>query len=228
MTRPSHISDSLPAAVLWDMDGTIIDSEPYWMDAEFNLVAEHGGEWNDEKAHHLVGKNLWYSAEFLRSQGNVAMPAAEIIDHLQSIVIERMGELTPWRPGALGLISRFADLGVPQALVTMSWSPLANALVDILPPDTFSTVVSGDRVTNGKPHPEPYLLALAELGLSERRADVVAIEDSPTGIASAVASGVQVIAIPHIVEIVPGPYRIVNSLTDLTPDLMLAPVSVEN
>jgi beta-phosphoglucomutase-like phosphatase (HAD superfamily) len=91
------------------------------------------------------------------------------------------------------------DAGVPSALVTMSWRSLADAVLAALPDDTFSAVITGDEVEHGKPHPEPYLAAARALGVEV--GDCVAIEDSPTGVRSAVAAGVPTIAVPHVVPV---------------------------
>ena len=97
----------------------------------------------------------------------------------------------------------------------MSWQPLAAAVVAQLPPDTFASVVTGDRVTHGKPHPEPYLTALADLGIGPRGA--VVLEDSPTGLASAEAAGLPTVAVPLYLPLQARPGRwIRDSLVGLT------------
>lgn len=202
----------LPAAVLWDMDGTIIDTEPYWIAAEYDLVNRRGnGAWSEEHSHNLVGFDLRDAANYLREHGGVDMDTDDIIHSMMDIVIERVRRHAPWRPGALELLDELADAGVPCALVTMSWRPLAEAVLDQLPPDTFAAVVTGDDVAKGKPHPEPYRTAAARLGVDAR--DCVAIEDSPTGLRSAVAAGCRTVAVPNLVELPPSrDYRRVTSL----------------
>ncbi|MFV0461019.1 MAG: HAD family hydrolase [Actinomycetales bacterium] len=210
----------LPAAVLWDMDGTIVDTEPYWIEAEHALVAEHGGVWTSEHADHLIGKDLRYSARYVREHGGVAgMSEEEIVHSLQDHVIARAGAQLDWRPGARELIAALSEAGVPQALVTMSWTGLAAAVAAHLPAGTFSTIVSGDLVENGKPHPEPYQLAMARLGVGSD--DVVAIEDSPTGAASAAAAGVHVVCVPYLAPVDGTLYRLVPDLATLTPHTLL-------
>jgi HAD superfamily hydrolase (TIGR01509 family) len=213
-----------PAAVLWDMDGTLVDTEPYWIACEFDLVAQYGGTWSLEHAHNLVGGALLESAEYLRKHGSVPLGAEEIVDRLVDGVVNRVREHIPWRPGAQALLERLVADGVPCALVTMSYRRLADAVLAGLPPGTFATVVAGDDVRNGKPHPEPYLTAAARLGVGP--ADCVAIEDSPTGVASAEAAGVPVLAVTHLLPIPDGPGRhVVETLDGLTPaDLRALPV----
>jgi HAD superfamily hydrolase (TIGR01509 family) len=204
-----------PAAVLWDMDGTIVDTEPYWIATEYELVAEFGGEWSDEKAHSLVGFDLRDSARIIRDQGGVDLPIDDIVNRLLDGVIERVRQRVPWRPGARELLKSLSDAGVPSALVTMSWRRFAEAVVDALPDGSFAAVITGDEVTNGKPHPEPYLAAAAALGVNA--ADCVAIEDSPTGVRSAVAAGCRTYAVPNVVDVPASPdYTRLESLTELS------------
>ena len=114
-------------------------------------------------------------------------------------VMDRVRDSVPWRPGALELLTALHDAGVPNALVTMSWRPLTDLVVSLVPPGVFDVVVTGDAVGHGKPHPEPYLTAARLLGVEA--SDCVAIEDSPAGVASAVAAGVPTIAVPHVVPV---------------------------
>ncbi|MFZ4720011.1 MAG: HAD-IA family hydrolase [Ilumatobacteraceae bacterium] len=208
-----------PAAVLWDMDGTIVDTEPYWIATEYELVAEFGGEWDDEKAHSLVGKDLRDSAAIIRDRGGVDMAIDDIVNRLLDGVIARVRQRVPWRPGAKELLAAVRKAGVPNALVTMSWTRFAVAVVDQLPPGTFEVVITGDEVSQGKPHPEPYLTAAAKLGVSAK--DCVAIEDSPTGVRSAVAAGCRTFAVPNVVDIPASrAYTRVGSMVELTPEML--------
>ncbi len=190
---------SLPAAVLWDMDGTIVDTEPYWIAAEHAIVEEHGGTWNDTFAHQLVGNDLLVSAAFIRDNSPITWDPPRIVEELLARVVDQVRQHVPWRPGALELLEGLRDAGVPSALVTMSWRSLADAVLEALPADTFKAVVTGDEVEHGKPHPEPYLAAARALGVDA--AQCVAIEDSPTGVRSAVAAGVPTVAVPHVVAV---------------------------
>ena len=197
----------LPAAVLWDMDGTLVDTEPYWIECEYALVESYGGTWNDEHAHAIVGGDLIASATYIRDNGRVPLPPEEIVELLLDGVVDRVRRHVPWRPGAYELLAELALLGVPCALVTMSWRRLAQAVVDALPPGTFGAVVTGDEIARPKPFADPYLRAAELLGAEAGRC--VAIEDSPTGVASAVAAGVPALAVQHLVPLLPGPGRTV-------------------
>lgn len=189
----------LPAAVFWDMDGTLVDTEPYWIAAEHAIVEEAGGVWSDAYAHELVGNDLMVSAQFIRDNSPVDLDPLEIIDRLLERVIVQVREHVPWRPGALELLDALAAESVPSALVTMSWRSLADAVVGALPDGTFAAVITGDEVEHGKPHPEPYLAAARALGVEA--SECVAIEDSPTGVRSAVGAGVPTLAVPHVVPV---------------------------
>ena len=189
----------LPAAVFWDMDGTLVDTEPYWIAAEHAIVEEAGGGWSDEYAHELVGNDLMVSAQFIRDNSPVDLDPVQIVDQLLERVIVQVREHVPWRPGALELLEALAAESVPSALVTMSWRSLADAVVGALPEGTFAAVITGDEVEHGKPHPEPYLAAARALGVEA--AECVAIEDSPTGVRSAVGAGVPTLAVPHVVPV---------------------------
>ena len=201
----------LPAAVLWDMDGTLVDTEPLWFAAEFAVVEEHGGQWSEEQSVALICSDLLDAAHVLRAAGARLEPVRIVEYMLEHVVAGVRGDGAVWQPGARELLAELAAAGVPQALVTMSWATLGEAVVERLPAGTFAAVVTGDRVDRGKPHPDPYLLAARELGVDP--ADAVAIEDSRTGLASAVAAGVPTLVVPHIQPIDPGPgYRVLDSL----------------
>lgn len=210
----------LPAAVLWDMDGTIIDTEPYWVEAEIALAHRDGGHWTHEDGLTLIGQALPTSALMLRERAGVKGSIDDIVDDLVRLVGDQLRSLgAPWQPGAKELLADLHQAGVPCALVTMSYTVLADILAELLPAGTFGTIVTGDMVTNGKPHPEPYLLAAARLGVEP--STCIAFEDSPTGIASAEAAGARAVGVPHFVNIPPKPGRSrVRSLVDVDFDML--------
>ncbi len=195
--------DTAVQAVLWDMDGTLVDTEPYWFRAETDLLAAHGVPWSPEQAAALVGNALPDSAAAIRAAG-VHLGIREIIDTLLESVLAQVRVEVPWRPGARELLADLRDAEIPCAMVTMSERPLATEVARRLPAGTFEFLVTGDMVSRGKPHPEPYLLAVEKL--RERRGAlvpgrVVAIEDSLPGLASARASGVVALGVPNIVDL---------------------------
>jgi len=197
-------ADSSPLkAVLWDMDGTIVDTEPYWIAAEHALVEAHGGTWSHEQAMQLVGQSLTFSAGLLQDAG-VELEIRDIIDTLTGAVVSSVRRQVPWRPGARELLEELHLAGVRCALVTMSEGPLAREVVASLPRQYFEVLVTGDTVTQGKPHPEAYLTAVEWLQDADPDLGLhlcVAFEDSEPGVSAAVASGVATVAIPHIVPL---------------------------
>ncbi|HRW17230.1 MAG TPA: HAD family phosphatase [Dermatophilaceae bacterium] len=190
---------ALPAAVLFDMDGTVVDTEPYWIAAETDLVAAYGGTWTHDDGMLLVGRALLDSAAILIEHSPVTLTPEQVVDRLVAGVGARLAEQVPWRPGALELLRELRALGVPTALVTMSYRSLTDLLEAALPEPLFDVVVTGDEVSRGKPDPEPYLRA-AEL-LDADPAACVAIEDSETGVRSAVAAGCRTLAVPHVLPV---------------------------
>ena len=169
------------------MDGTIVGTEPYWIAAEYALVEAHGGTWSDEHAHALVGNALLTSGAYIRTHGGVDLTPEAIVDALLDEVVRSARACMPWRPGARELLGELARAGIPAAMVTMSYRRLAETVVEAIAPEQFAVVVTGDEVRDGKPHPEAYLTAAARLGVDPECC--VAIEDSPTGVASAEAAG---------------------------------------
>jgi HAD superfamily hydrolase (TIGR01509 family) len=187
------------SAVLWDMDGTLVDTEPYWMAAETPLVERFGGTWSHEQALSLVGMGLEDSARIFQAAG-VRMGVRDIIDHLTDDVMRQLSEGGgPFRPGARELLADLRAAGIKTGLVTMSMRRMADTVVDLIDFDAFDVVIAGDESTRPKPFPDPYLQACEALGVTP--AEVVAIEDSPNGLRSAVASGAATIGVPLMVSI---------------------------
>ena len=204
-----------PAAVLWDMDGTLVDTEPYWIATEFALAEEFGGTWSHELALQLVGNDLLESGRFIREHMGLPLTPEQIVDRLLDGVVAQVEQSVPWRPGPWSCWSSCARQGVRCALVTMSYERFVAPILAALPAGTFRVVVTGDQVTRGKPDPEPYLSAARLLGVDP--ADCIAIEDSNTGCRSAESAGCTVIAVPNHVHIDDGERRIfVESLSQVS------------
>ncbi|WP_424465525.1 HAD family hydrolase [Pseudoclavibacter helvolus] len=186
---------NLPAAVLWDMDGTIVDTEQYWQTAQLNLLSDHGlPPLTEEQELGMVGSSMADASEFFASLG-VRLEPGEIVDHMNSTVMASILRELDWRPGALELLATLHDAGIPNALVTNSTRVLADAVISTLDRPLFSVVIAGDEVEHGKPHPEPYLLAAEQLGVAPDRC--VAVEDSRRGLEAARAAGCATIGVPH-------------------------------
>ena len=201
------------SAVFWDLDGTLVHTGPIWMAAERELAAEHGSDWTREDGLALVGLALTDTGVLVKERLKSDLTGAEIIDYLVERVATHLLTDVPWMPGAFELAHAFADAGVPQALVTMSYDPIAKAVAEHLP---FDAIVTGNSVVNGKPHPEAFLLA-AEL-LNVEPARCLAIEDSITGVVSAAAAGCRVLAIPEAQVVPTGDDRVIHpTLSGLTP-----------
>ena len=196
-TTPSSLS-IVPEAVLWDMDGTIVDSEDYWILAEQELVHLFGGTWSHEDGLSLVGNGLPKTAEKLQSRG-VNLSIDEIIQALTNRVLEQLEVAVPWRPGAIELIHQFQAAGIPQALVTMSIERMARSVVAMIPGLPLTEVVAGDNVINSKPDPEAYVLAADKLQVDITRC--VAFEDSPSGCRSAKSSGAVTVGVKNLVKL---------------------------
>ena len=189
---------ALPAAVLWDMDGTLVDTEPYWIECEFALAEKYGGTWSREHGLAVVGRDLIDSATYMREHMGIDRTPRQIVEELLVGVVGLIEQGVPWQPGARELLAALRANDVPCALVTMSWRRFVEPVVRALPADSFDFLVCGDEVSHGKPHPEPYLRAAELLGVTP--GETLAIEDSQTGAASAEAAGCQLLVVPSHAE----------------------------
>ena len=196
----------LPKAVLWDMDGTLIDSEPHWLRSERELAAKHDVDWSEEDGKSLVGLSLSASSQIFRDKVGLPLSTEEIVQELTNSVSEGLKKEIIWRPGAKELLQLLRKRGVKTALVTMSLRSMALQVVDAIEFDAFDVVVAGDDVIHGKPHAEPYLKAAQLLGV--KPADCIAFEDSISGILSAEAAGTKAVGIPNVMMIPPREDRI--------------------
>ncbi|WP_406021551.1 HAD family phosphatase [Nocardioides sp. NBC_00850] len=195
-----------PAAVLMDMDGTLVDTEPYWIAAEYAIAERFGATWSEEQAMELVGNALIESARLVKEGMGLPHEPEEIVEMLLDGVVEQVEREVPWRPGARELLTDLFEQGVPCALVTMSYARFVGPILQELPEGTFKVIVTGDMVRNGKPHPEPYLTAAAALGVAAE--DTIAVEDSNTGARSAEAAGCTVLVVENHVPVAPGERRV--------------------
>jgi len=197
----------LPAAVLFDMDGLLIDTEPIWFEVETQLLTELGASWEHGDHAALVGSSLDVASKFLSKRAGGVMTPAEISDQMLLRMRERFSHGPVLQPGVVALIDELDAAGVPRALVSSSFRILVEAALEGLAPLTFDTVVVGDEVTHTKPHPEPYLLGARKLRVDP--ANCIAFEDSPSGAESATAAGCFVVAVPSVAPITPNDRRVV-------------------
>ena len=194
-------------AVLFDMDGTIIDSEPYWMASEQALAAEHNGNWTAKDGLDIIGMDLDESSKVIKERANIPLEPDEIKNRLTNDVQSKLAKVVPWRPGAQELLLDLRRHNVKTALVTMALHRMAQQVVDAIPFAAFDVIVAGDDVTRGKPHPEAYEKAAALLGFETK--NCIAFEDSITGLSSAESAGTYAIGIPNIIEIPVKPGRVI-------------------
>jgi HAD superfamily hydrolase (TIGR01509 family) len=193
------INSTFPAAVLWDMDGTLIDSEPYWLASESAFAAAHDSNWSHDDGLGVIGMSLYESSKLLKERVGSALEPQQIIDQITDGVLSQLEHTVPWRPGAIELLKLLRDNSVKTALVTGSMHRMAKKVAEQIGFKAFDVIIGGDDVSQGKPHPESYLKAASMLGVDP--AHCVAFEDSLTGITSAEAAGTKAIGISHIVEI---------------------------
>jgi HAD superfamily hydrolase (TIGR01509 family) len=204
-------------AVLWDMDGTLVDSEPVWARVQLDLLTSLGAIWTVEDCVNLVGSDLGDAVKaWMARIPEGAIEPEELAERMYGEVVRSLKEEVVFRPGAVELLQALNAEGIPCALVSASHRVMIDAVLAHLPPDLYDVIVAGDEVTHGKPHPEPYLTAARELGVDP--ADCIVIEDSPGGTASGTAAGAFVIAVPQWVTIPDAPRRLVaDSLEPFTP-----------
>lgn len=192
-----------PAAVLWDLDGTLIDTEPTWNVATREVVEAHGGEWLPEDSEAIHGASSETHAGIManaltRSKGEGAdVPdPVDLFHEVVDAMARHVEDDLIVYPGAKQLMEEFASQGIPQALVTASPQRLVDVILPVLGESNFGAVVTGDEKVPSKPEPDPYLEAAKKLGVDAK--DCLAFEDSPHGIKSATAAGVVVADVRRI------------------------------
>ncbi|WP_433224128.1 HAD family hydrolase [Dactylosporangium sp. CS-047395] len=208
-------------AVLFDMDGTLVDSEKVWEVGLTELAAHHGRPLSAQARRDMVGTNMAESMRILHE--DLGLPLTkEATDASVVWLEERVKELlhggVPWRPGAKELLGALKAAGVPLALVTATHRHLVDVALLTIGAEHFDAVVAGDEVDQTKPHPMPYLTAAAMVGAEAH--NCVAVEDSPNGIKSARAAGCAVLAVPCEVELDPEGVTLVGSLLDVDVDYL--------
>lgn len=203
-----------PQAVLFDMDGVLVNSEPLWFEAETEVMARLGGGWDDGDQHELVGGSMAVTVAYLLAKGTRQADPAQVERWLVGFMTDMLGTRPlPVMPGARDLVSEVVAAGLPYGLVTSSERVIMDAVLAGfgIP---FPVTVCADDVSACKPDPEGYLLAAAKLAVSPARC--VVIEDSRNGVAAAEAAGCLAIAVPSVVPIPAAPGRVVvSSLTEL-------------
>jgi len=188
-------------AVLFDMDGTLINSEPYWLIAERFLMARYDHEWTEEDQAYCLGGPLPKVGAYMSNLAAQAHDAIYFENELVRLVAEQFTFGLEFMPGAQELGHDLMESQIAMALVSASPRLLVDCAIDLLPPGTFITSVSNQDVKVSKPNPESYLKAATHLGVDITKCLV--LEDSRTGIDAGLASGAVVIGIPQLITYPP-------------------------
>ena len=196
------------------MDGTLVDTEPYWLQSETELMAQYGYVWTPDDQRHCLGGPLPRVGQYMHELAQAETP--EFFEsELVALVTSKFSGALNFMPGAHELLDEIRHLGIPLGLVSASPRVLVDATLSNIGSDVFAVSVSSNDVEKSKPDPESYLTAASQLNVDISKSLI--LEDSLTGISSAQASGAWVLAIPHIVEVEAGPRtRVVDSLVDLS------------
>ncbi|HZC74285.1 MAG TPA: HAD family phosphatase [Jatrophihabitans sp.] len=194
-------------AVLFDMDGTLLDSEKVWDIGLDELATWLGGELSATARRRMVGSSMGRSVAILHADLGVEADPESSAAFLTERTAELFHTALTWKAGARELLEAVRDAKVPAALVTSTHRYLTEIALDTIGREFFGAVVCGDEVRRPKPHPDPYLRAAELLGAEPGRC--VAIEDSPLGITAAEAAGCTVLAVPSEIAIEPAPNRTV-------------------
>jgi HAD superfamily hydrolase (TIGR01509 family) len=182
-------------AIVFDLDGVLIDSEPVWEDVRRDFVARHGGTWPDDAQRRLMGMSTREWAAYLGGEMGVAMPPEEIARGVIDAMAERYEQRLPLLPGAVDAVRRVADRW-PLGLASSSPPRLIELALERAGLDQrFGVALSTEDVPNGKPAPDVYLRVAERMGVDPRRC--VAIEDSSNGLRSAKAAGMRLVAVPR-------------------------------
>lgn len=208
-------------AVLFDMDGTLVDSEKVWEVGLTELAAHHGRPLSPQARRAMIGTNMADSMRILHTDLGLPLARAAMDDSvvwLEERVKRLYRDGVPWRPGAKELLAALRAESVPLALVTATHRHLVDVALLTIGAENFDAVVAGDEVGETKPHPMPYLTAARLVGAEP--GGCVAVEDSPNGIRSARAAGCTVLAVPCEVELDPEGVTLVGSLLDVDVDYL--------
>lgn len=192
-------TNTFPAAILFDHDGTLVDTEPVWAAAKVALTAEFGGTWTEQDTLDCLGLSMQFTLDRLRERG-VNLPDEEINNRLVAKVHKTLAQQpVEFLPGIEHFLSEVRDAQIPAAVVTNATTSVARRTANAAPEGTFSVIIGNDETTHPKPNPQPYLLAAERLGVDPTQC--VAIEDSPSGVRSATAAGMRVIVVPGELEV---------------------------
>ena len=196
------------------MDGLFLDSEPHWHEAEMQMMKENGYDWQPEDQLHCLGGPLSRVAEYMSDCLKGSKSAKELEAIIIAEMTQRLSKAVPLMPGALNFSKMVSENGVRQGLVSASPRPIVDGVLSGLNEKYFDISVAAGDIERTKPFPDPYLHAakLLDVDISE----CIILEDSPTGVTAAVASGAFVVAIPHYVKIQETPrLKVIASFADI-------------
>ena len=207
-------------AVIFDMDGLLLDTEVLWDRAESELFRRHGDAWTFEDKLAVMGTSFDATARYYAERlGEPLERGAALVDEMRELMKVALGRQVDARPGAMELVERLRQIGTARiALASNSSRDIVDiALAAANLTDAFETIVTSDDVDHAKPAPDIYLLACERLGVAP--SDALALEDTPTGIAAAKAAGLTCVAVPQFAETdVSAADRVVDSLEALLDD----------
>ena len=202
------------SAILFDMDGTLIDSEPLWLESEIEIMAELGCHWDQQDQINCLGGPMEKTENYMQERSNNIKPFGYFAKQLDDVMEQKLATKLDLIPNALEILNECKKSDIKIALVTASTGRLMRAALKRFPAGIFDTTVSYDDVKRSKPDPEPYLLAAKTLGVEIK--NCVVLEDSLTGVQSGLTAGAQVIGLPHLVQIPRNPnLRVVESLSEI-------------
>ena len=208
------------SAILFDMDGTLIDSEPLWLEAEIEIMEEIGCNWDQQDQINCLGGPIDKTENYMQDRSNNIKPFGYFTKKLDDVMEQKLSTKLNLIPNALEIINECKIFEIKIALVTASSGRLMRAVLKRFPVGMFDTTVSYDDVKRSKPDPEPYLLAAKTLGVDIT--NCVVLEDSLTGVQSGLSAGAQVIGIPHLVKMPNNPnLRVVESLSEINMDRLI-------
>ena len=208
------------SAILFDMDGTLIDSEPLWLEAEIEIMEELGCNWDQQDQINCLGGPIDKTENYMQDRNNNIKPFGYFTEKLDDVMEKKLSTKLNLIPNALEIINDCKRSELKIALVTASSGRLMKAVLKRFPVGIFDAVVSYDDVKRSKPDPEPYLLAAKTLGVDIT--NCVVLEDSLTGVQSGLSAGAQVIGIPHLVKMPSNPnLRVVESLSEINMDRLI-------
>ena len=208
------------SAILFDMDGTLIDSEPLWLEAEIEIMEELGCNWDQQDQINCLGGPIDKTENYMQDRSKNIKPIGYFTKKLDDVMEQKLSTKLNLIPNALEIINECKISEIKIALVTASSGRLMRAVLKRFPVGIFDTTVSYDDVKRSKPDPEPYLLASKTLGVNIT--NCVVLEDSLTGVQSGLSAGAQVIGIPHLVKMPSNPnLRVVESLSEINMDRLI-------